>query len=178
VAIAVASRDATAGARLRSRTDDARRWGSLGVGVWISKSATLVVRGGSDPANVTYGFPSVRYASIGLRLTTPSARARPVARGAAARDGDFTLLSGAGNVRTLRLVAPGARRVELMGDFTEWNAVPLENVSKDTWETTLHIQPGTYRVSVRLDGGAWGAPPGIPAQSDEFNGVVGVVVVR
>jgi Carbohydrate-binding module 48 (Isoamylase N-terminal domain) len=170
--------DATGGARLPSRTDDFRRWGSLGVGVWISKSAALVVRGGSDPANATYGFPSVRYASIGLRLTTPSSRARPVARSTAASGSDFMLLSGAENLRTLRVVAPGARRVELMGDFTEWNTVPLEQVAKDTWETTLHIDPGTYRLSVRLDGGAWGPPPGIPSQSDEFNGVVGVVVVR
>ena len=88
------------------------------------------------------------------------------------------LLSSAGNVRTLRVVAPGARRVELMGDFTEWNAVPLDQVAKDTWEMTLRIAPGTYRLSVRLNGGAWGPPPGIPSQSDEFNGVVGVVVVR
>jgi hypothetical protein len=172
--------DATAGARLPSRTDDARRWGSLGVGVWISKSAALVVRGGSDPANATYGFPSVRYASIGVRFTAPSARARPTprVRAAAARDGDFTLLSGAGNVRTLRVVAPGAAQVELMGDFTSWDTVRLNRVAKDTWEATLRIEPGTYRMSVRVDGGAWGAPPGIPAQGDEFNGEVGVVVVR
>jgi 1,4-alpha-glucan branching enzyme len=76
------------------------------------------------------------------------------------------------------VVAPGAAQVELMGDFTSWDTVRLNRVAKDTWEATLRIEPGTYRVSVRVDGGAWGAPPGIPSQRDEFNGVVGVVVVR
>jgi hypothetical protein len=40
------------------------------------------------------------------------------------------------------------------------------------------MTPGTHRVNVRVNGDAWTAPPGMPAVNDEFNGRVGIIVVR
>jgi len=37
---------------------------------------------------------------------------------------------------------------------------------------------GLARSEVRQDGDAWIAPDGVPSMDDEFNGRVGIVVVR
>ena len=34
--------------------------------------------------------------------------------------------------------------------------------------------PGQHRISVRVDDGEWTAPPGLSAQSDGFDGTVGL----
>jgi hypothetical protein len=40
------------------------------------------------------------------------------------------------------------------------------------------MTPGTHRVNVRVNGDTWTAPPGMPTVDDEFNGRVGIIVVR
>jgi hypothetical protein len=42
----------------------------------------------------------------------------------------------------------------------------------------LRLAPGTYRINLRIDGGAWEELPGYPTARDEFGGVVGVIVVE
>jgi hypothetical protein len=48
----------------------------------------------------------------------------------------------------------------------------------DEWEVTLAISSGMHRVAIRIDGDKWTTPPGIAAVADEFQGTVGVIVVR
>jgi hypothetical protein len=55
--------------------------------------------------------------------------------------------------------------------------VPLLRTSDDTWEITLRVPAGTYRLDVRADGGPWLAPRGTRLQRDEFGGEVGILVV-
>jgi hypothetical protein len=40
------------------------------------------------------------------------------------------------------------------------------------------LPPGVHTLAVRVDGGAWGAPPGLPAADDGFGGEVGTLVVE
>ncbi|HWE44348.1 MAG TPA: glycogen-binding domain-containing protein, partial [Gemmatimonadaceae bacterium] len=84
----------------------------------------------------------------------------------------------AGGARVIRIRAPRALKVELSGDFTDWTPLPMRALDGGAWELVLPITAGTYRVSVRVDGGAWSAPPGLVPVADEFNGEVGVVVIR
>jgi hypothetical protein len=35
-----------------------------------------------------------------------------------------------------------------------------------------------HRVAIRVDGDAWTTPPGIAAVQDEFQGTVGIIVVK
>jgi hypothetical protein len=78
----------------------------------------------------------------------------------------------------IQVRVPGARTVELSGDFTNWRPVPLQHDALDSWSVTLPIAPGTYHVNLRVNGGAWNAPPGLPQVRDDFAGIVGLVVVR
>jgi hypothetical protein len=90
----------------------------------------------------------------------------------------FEVRSAGGGQRSIRVRAPDARRVELMGDFTQWQVVSLVRLPDGTWSVTLPLAPGTYRMNIRVDGGAWGVPPGVPALSDDFGGVVGVLNIE
>lgn len=171
--------DATAGARLPTSSDEARQWGAVAGALRIARGMAVVASAGHYPESFVQGFPSVHYASLGLRLTTAAPRAHErVRHPVAAREQDFALLPDSANRRALRVIAPGAQRVTVMGDFTDWTPVALERVSDDAWETRLTIPAGTYRVSLRIDDGRWTAPPGTPARTDEFGGETGVVVVR
>ena len=73
---------------------------------------------------------------------------------------------------------PGARLVEVNGDFTDWQPLRLDHVGGDRWKAIVALMPGVHQVSLRVDGGAWLPPPGAPTAADGFGGMVGVVVVE
>lgn len=62
----------------------------------------------------------------------------------------------------IRLRCRDAQRVELAADFTDWNAVALAPARGGWWAIALPIGPGVHRVRVRVDGGAWTPPAGLP----------------
>ena len=102
---------------------------------------------------------------------TPPPHVRPVASA-------FRLEPSAPGSYRVIIRATGARTIELSGDFDAWKPIGMEQTAPDVWETTLALPPGTYRVNVRVNGDRWTAPPGLPATEDEFNGTVGLLVVR
>ena len=172
-------------------------WGNANAAFWVGRHVALVAAGGSYPTDYAQGLPSGAYFSVGLRLATRRSGRdvpRPVvpriteAPGAPPNVTDPRLFTpvvpafevraaGAGQ-RSIRVRAPDARRVELMGDFTQWQVIPLERQPDGTWSVTLSLSPGAYRMNIRVDGGAWGVPPGVPALSDDFGGVVGVLNIE
>jgi hypothetical protein len=78
----------------------------------------------------------------------------------------------------LEIRAPGAARVEVMGDMTGWMPVALAAVSADRFRTALALRPGPHTVSVRIDEGPWMAPPGAPRAPDSVDGSSGVLLAR
>jgi hypothetical protein len=43
---------------------------------------------------------------------------------------------------------------------------------------TLPIPAGAHEIALRIDGGAWIAPPGLTTIRDEFGGISGLLVIR
>jgi 1,4-alpha-glucan branching enzyme len=80
--------------------------------------------------------------------------------------------------RTIRLHAPGARSVEVMGDFTNWQPFTLTTAPDGWWIAARPIDPGRYQLNVRVDGAAWSVPAGVPETVDEFGTPVGVLDLR
>jgi 1,4-alpha-glucan branching enzyme len=77
----------------------------------------------------------------------------------------------------LRVRAPDARRVEIESDLTGWVPVELRPAREaGWWSAELTLPPGLHRVRLRLDGGAWRVPPGLPVESGDFGGTIGVIV--
>jgi hypothetical protein len=67
--------------------------------------------------------------------------------------------------------------VELIGDFTGWQPVPLTRLPDGTWSVTLTVDAGLHRMNVRVDDGPWGVPVGLTAVGDDFGGTVGVLEI-
>jgi hypothetical protein len=78
------------------------------------------------------------------------------------------------------LRTPGRRAssVEVCSDATDWTVVAARQVGREEWEVVLPLGPGVHRIAMRVDGGAWGPPPGAPTTPDEFGGEVGLIVVE
>jgi hypothetical protein len=66
---------------------------------------------------------------------------------------------------------------EIAGDFTDWKPVSLERQHAGWWYQVLSVPPGIHRVQLRLDGGAWQSPPGLPRADDGPGGPSGTLVV-
>jgi hypothetical protein len=151
---------------------------SMNTAFVLNHRVSLVTSLGTLPTGVRTNAPPSRFATVGLRVSTlgllrdpPHAAVRPSASA-------FRLIPAEPGLYRVVLRAPGARTVELSGDFNSWKAVALTQTTPDIWEITLPLAAGTHRVNVRINGDSWTAPPGLPAVNDEFSGRVGLLVVR
>lgn len=152
-------------------------WTRLDATLALDDRVALTVGGGAAPAELSLVAPDRRRLTVGFRWTRaplPRAAAPAIEPVAAA----FRVERA--DARRARIVVrvPAARTVELGADFTGWRPVSLERTAPDEWSITLPISPGTYHVNLRVNGGNWIAPPGLPRVSDDFAGVVGLVVVH
>jgi 1,4-alpha-glucan branching enzyme len=55
--------------------------------------------------------------------------------------------------QTFALNAPGAKRVLLAGDFTQWqdSPIPMKRKKNGDWETSVPLDPGTYAYRFLVD---------------------------
>ncbi|HET8649135.1 MAG TPA: glycogen-binding domain-containing protein, partial [Gemmatimonadales bacterium] len=177
---------AAAGLRAWSNPDaSGSGWAALTAVYWIERRLALTGGIGQYPADFAEGNPQGKYLTLGIRLAsgrpprpTSEREGAELLRQALARPlvPRFEISRGADGV-TLTIGAPDAHRVELMGDFTDWQAVALSR-DGDRWSVTLPISPGIHRLNLRVDGGKWGVPPGLPVLKDDFGGVVALVSVE
>ncbi|HEY8469772.1 MAG TPA: hypothetical protein VIL18_09020 [Longimicrobiales bacterium] len=168
----------TAGHRFGGETGGTRQWmfGETDIPVW--RRFGIVLAGGVRPERPELAQPGGRFAQVGLRVDFRSARKEPEA----ARPADVPPPAPAvvpiePGVYLVRLRVPGARRVELKGDITDWEIVTLRRSTQhpDLWEETFRKPAGVYHVNIRVDGGDWAVPPGLVAVPDRFGGTVGVL---
>lgn len=150
-------------------------WWQADITYWMTDRFALASSVGRHPSDPSLLAPGGRFlrmslrASLGRRAPAPSARlAAPVG---------FRSERLAAGIVEFSLPAGKARRVELMGDFTDWAPVDLERDRGGRWRIRLPAEPGLHRVNVRYDGGPWLVPPGTRPVADEFELVTGEVIV-
>jgi len=90
---------------------------------------------------------------------------------------DLQLAGSSGGRQTLRLRVPGARTVDVTGDFTGWVPRTLSRGADGWYSFETPLSPGTYQMNVRVNGGEWLPPPSLPTVKDEFGGLTGVLLV-
>ncbi len=169
--------DLSAGFRPISRYADDRKWASLAATAWIRPSLALVATIGRQPENPLQNLAGLHFASLAVRVGG-RARVRPaVPEPIGSRAVDFTVIGGSNGSRTIYVQAPGARSVEIAAPFTDWTPQGFARVGRELWVLQLPVTAGTYDVVIRIDGGEWMPPPGLPAFDDDFNGRVGRLVV-
>ena len=177
------------GDQLTSLGGTSRSWGNLSAVTWMTRRFALVASGGTYPIDPTQGFPGGRFVSVSVRMAMQRAReAVPLSTvqpplEASANEVTSVVTGFAAERRrtgtvTLKVIAPGARSVEVAGDFTNWTPIRLEPAGGGSWSVTLPMTGGKYQMNVRLDGGKWLVPPGLLPMLDEFGGSVGLLVVQ
>ena len=65
----------------------------------------------------------------------------------------------------------------MRADFTDWQPVSLTQAGNGDWWLTLRVPAGLHQVLMRVDGGEWSAPPGLPMAPDGFGERVGMLRV-
>jgi hypothetical protein len=161
-------------------TDGSRNWASFTVTRWVAPRAAIVIGGGSEPSDPLRGLKSRSYGSLGM-VFAYAARPRavpiktPDARMLKAK---LSVASVAPDTQRVTIRVGSVEKVEIMGDFSEWEPRALVRRSgTDIWELQLPMAAGLYRINVRLDGGRWGVPPGLLARKDGFGGESGILIV-
>jgi hypothetical protein len=77
-----------------------------------------------------------------------------------------------------RLDAPGAQRVQLAGNFTNWQpAYSLKRGASGVWTIVVPMKPGVHDYAFVVDGARWTPDPTAPAVDDGFGGVNSRVAV-
>ncbi|NUO64022.1 MAG: hypothetical protein HOQ11_08350 [Gemmatimonadaceae bacterium] len=163
-------------ARPRARKAWTELIASLAATYRIAPRILLRIGGGLYPTDYVRQLPQGKFVSVGLRLER--GRRQQVDWYLPPDLPAFRIDTLPGGARAVRLRAPRALKVDISADFTDWTPVPMRRLKGGDWEAVLPIAPGTYRVSVRVDGSEWSAPPGLVGVLDEFNGEVGLVVIR
>jgi hypothetical protein len=166
------------GTRFFTANQPNETWGQIQGAYALAPDVALVASGGVHPSAAAYGTARARFLELGFRVA-PSALLRPrLPRGVRPVAAAFEVANAERGKRTLRIRVPNARTVELSGDFTGWKPIALTRAGTDRWEATFPITAGMHRLAIRVDGDAWTPPPGVNAVPDEFQGTVGVIVVR
>jgi hypothetical protein len=160
-------------------TPESRQWASAQAAVWISNQIAAVAGGGREPAQPTRGLPARTFATLGVMLAY-----WPIPRGVVAVETPaslvqaFELRPAGPTLQRITARIGGVETVEVMGDFSDWTPLPLMRRGRDHWELLVPMKIGVHQINMRIDGGQWIAPPGMPTMKDDFNGDVGVVVVK
>lgn len=83
---------------------------------------------------------------------------------------------GTGSTLVLEVRERAEARVELAVSFLDWTprAMAYEG---GRFVARLPLPPGNHRVAVRVNGGTWLAPAGLPRVDDELGGSSGLVIV-
>src|SRR5262245_21596358 len=65
-----------------------------------------------------------------------------------------------GSVQEFKLLAPTATKVELVGDFTDWQERPIHmlKLADGVWRANVSLPPGIYLYRFIADGEWWDDP--------------------
>jgi len=166
------------GTRFSATNQPNELWGQAQASIALASDLALIASSGIRPSSAAYGIARSRFAELGFRVSPSALRRARLPSGVRPTAAAFQVGDAPNGKRTVRIRVPDARSVELSADFTSWKPIALERGDADEWEATLPIAPGMHRVAIRVNGDAWTPPPGIAAVPDEFQGTVGVIIVK
>jgi hypothetical protein len=145
---------------------------------WLAPSMGLVGAAGHSLPQLGAAIPGARYGTLGLRLAlgSRSSRPRPAAAAPPAETATTTPRLAA-DARRLTISGPKAGSAEVMGDFTDWQPVPMRPAGEGRWILPVSLAPGAHHQNVRFDGGPWLVPAGAVPVDDGFGSRAGLFVV-
>ena len=67
--------------------------------------------------------------------------------------------------------------MEIAGDWTGWERVPLTRDDSGRWIVPATLAPGVYRFNLRVDGERWIVPDSVAEIDDGYGGRVGLLII-
>lgn len=168
--------DATGqGRQVASRTTTSMWWLLEGT-YWLASRWGITGSVGRRPPDSQLRSPGGRFLQFAIRTSLGGGSH---STGPASRTGREELRARRleGGAVELQLRAEKPNRVEVRGDFTDWQPVDMERVRGGLWRLRQVIASGVHTLSVRYDGGPWVPPPATRVVADEFGELTGVLVV-
>jgi len=157
---------------------DGPPWYQGRVTVRLTPSISLESALGSYPKDLA-GYDRGRYANLGFRFRLSAPQPVGVDPSASLGTSARVLVQPLDSVSTLVTFAlAGARAPAIAGSWNEWFPTPLTQVTDGRWSAILPVGVGVYRFAIIMDDGRWIVPEGVTRLPDDFDGEVGVLVVR
>lgn len=164
-------------------------WARADARLNVGRSVQLLIGMAALPAQPSYAVRASRVFSLGLSVATGRERDLDEPALTSGREeftverlpADSTVIASTFSDSVtvmLRLHRPRAQRVELSGEPFGWRPIAMQRQSGGWWSVPVRVRAGTYRLSVRINGDRWLAPPGLPALRDEFGGESALVTIR
>jgi hypothetical protein len=163
--------------RTRLELGESVGW-EAGLAIGPIAGTRLKIAGGRMPAPATIYLPYRKQLAVGIELLGRTPREptpRSPTRSAIAFD---VLLGTAAEPATIVVRHPTALRVEIAGDFSNWEPIQLVAALSGVFEGKVTLPAGSHQINVRFDGGSWEVPPGFGSAPDGFGGKTGVLIVR
>ena len=145
---------------------------------WITHQVGITLGLGSESPYLLAASPPGGPLTVALRVAFGRSGKGRGAKPAPPDDRPFVVRSLVGDLRVIRLRLAHAAQVELTADFLDWRVLSFAPVGAGVWEVRVAIPPGRHRVSIRIDGGPWIVPPGLPAIDDDFVAASGLLRVE
>jgi hypothetical protein len=160
-------------------TSDSRRWSTAMATIWLSDRIAIVGGGGRQPALPLRGLPARSFGMAGLELAywPMSKTSVPVSLPRSVLVKSFEMRPASAGMHKIIIHVRGVETVDVMGDFSDWSPLMLQRRGRDLWELSVPMSPGMHQINVRVDRGAWMAPPGMPTMRDAFGGEVGLISI-
>ena len=156
----------------------ARRWAQARMGIQISRHVGMLAAWGERPAAaLAFEGNAPPRTMLGVELALWAPRGVTAHPGGAPAATVWRTKSAGPGLLLVRVHARDAHAVEVTGDITDWAPVALQRGAGGWWAVLLRAPVGVHRVQLRVDGGAWLAPPGLPRAADSESGPAGVLLV-
>lgn len=141
----------------------------------LTERFALLGGGGQQLADPLRGLPQADIVTISARVTF-GYRPLPVMQRSLASQALVIPFVGGGGELVVRVLASDTTHVEVAGDFSKWESLPVER-DGPFWVARVELPPGKYRVAVRINLGDWLAPRNLARVRDDYGGEAGILVI-
>jgi len=136
--------------------------------VSTGRQSSFVASGGRYGPSPLLDSPAA--GSVGAGMSLEVARIGPVP------ELTWEIVENGGSTLALALQAGGAERVECVGDFTNWEALPMLR-DGEVWRVTIPVTPGVHHFGFLVDG-VWYVPLEAPGLAeDEWGEAQATIIV-
>ncbi len=141
----------------------------------FTERVAILASGGRQLADPLRGLPQADLVTFSARVSF-GPKPLPVMQRSAIASAEVVRRVGGGGELVVRVFASDTMLVEVAGDFSRWEPLPMEREGS-FWVARARLPSGKYRVAVRANLGAWRAPRNLARVRDDYGGEAGLVVI-